>query len=176
MKAAIDKLDDTELGGKRIRIEEDKPRSRRRRYVVVLYIQVVFYSHLFVSFYLTFPFLVKVGPVAEVIQGQGPGVGQDVVAEVAVRVEAEVVVRIVAEVVVRTAAGVMARNATRVAVRNVVQVMVKIEVKVRVAANRLDGAGALRRTKKVASLHNQITMGVPVNQGKPGMKVLRMRL
>lgn len=31
MKAALDKLDDTELGGKRIRIEEDKPRSRRRR-------------------------------------------------------------------------------------------------------------------------------------------------
>jgi len=31
MKTAIDKLDDTELGGRRIRIEEDKPRSSRKR-------------------------------------------------------------------------------------------------------------------------------------------------
>ena len=33
MKTAIDKLDDTELGGKRIRIEEDSKNSRRRRFV-----------------------------------------------------------------------------------------------------------------------------------------------
>ena len=31
MKNAIDKLDDTEIGGKRVRIEEDKPRGGRRR-------------------------------------------------------------------------------------------------------------------------------------------------
>lgn len=31
MKTAIDKLDDTELGGKRIVVIEDKPRSKRRR-------------------------------------------------------------------------------------------------------------------------------------------------
>ena len=45
MKGAIDKLDDTELGGRRIRVEEDKPRSSRRRRLVemVLFVEIDFF-------------------------------------------------------------------------------------------------------------------------------------
>lgn len=33
MKNALDKLDDTEINGRRIRLIEDRPRKRRRRYL-----------------------------------------------------------------------------------------------------------------------------------------------
>ena len=33
MKSALDKLDDTEINGRRIRLIEDRPRRSRRRFV-----------------------------------------------------------------------------------------------------------------------------------------------
>ena len=59
MKTALDKLDDTEINGRRIRLVEDKHNKKRRRYVAhieytdeLLFLQSAFdLAHRFLSMY-----------------------------------------------------------------------------------------------------------------------------